>query len=160
MKSELVRTFEITTEFIQKSVADLSDDEMVVQPAGVPNHAAWTLGHIVYSCQEIAAELGSDRWLPETWKSEFGYGSTPVPDSNKYPTKAEMLNLLAAAISRLRQSLLNAGDSVWQRRLADDQLPTMADMLLQVVLAHTAYHAGQLAVWRRAIGKPSAGVFI
>jgi uncharacterized damage-inducible protein DinB len=39
-------------------------------------------------------------------------------------------------------------------------LPTKGHALLQVVAAHTAYHAGQLAVWRRAIGRPAAGVFL
>ena len=36
----------------------------------------------------------------------------------------------------------------------------MGHLLLQVVGAHTAFHAGQLALWRRALGKPSVGVFV
>jgi hypothetical protein len=36
----------------------------------------------------------------------------------------------------------------------------MAHLLLQVVIAQTAFHAGQLAMWRRAIGKESIAVFI
>ncbi len=32
--------------------------------------------------------------------------------------------------------------------------------LLQVIAAHTAYHAGELAVWRRAIGRQPVGVFL
>jgi uncharacterized damage-inducible protein DinB len=39
-------------------------------------------------------------------------------------------------------------------------LPTKGHAILQVVAAHTAYHAGQLAVWRRAIGRPPNGVFL
>jgi uncharacterized damage-inducible protein DinB len=37
---------------------------------------------------------------------------------------------------------------------------TTAEALLQIVSAHTAYHAGQLAAWRRAIGREPVGVFI
>ena len=160
MIDELIHTFEATVRFMEQSVADLSDDEMVEQPPGVPNHGTWTLGHIIYSCQAMAAELGAEPWLPDDWESAFGYGSTPSSDLSLYPRKSEMLTLLADAAGRLRQAILAADESVLSKPLPDEALPTMGDVLLQVVAAHTAYHAGQLAVWRRAIGKPSAGVFI
>jgi len=160
MRSELVRTFEYITAFVEQSVADLSDHEMICQPDGVPNHATWTLGHIIYSCQGIAAELGSEVWLPQAWESKFGYGSKPLPDGTRYPNKSDLLRLLADSTSRLRDILLSTDESLLRSTLPDDALPTMGDLLLQVVVGHTAYHAGQLAVWRRAIGKESAGVFI
>ena len=71
-----------------------------------------------------------------------------------------MLLLLTDAANRLRHTLLATDESVLERPLPDESLPTMRHLLIQVVIGHTAYHAGQLAVWRRAIGKPSAGVFI
>jgi uncharacterized damage-inducible protein DinB len=78
MIDELLNTLEYTVGFMVRSVDDLSEEEMVFQPPGVPNHATWTLGHL----------------------------------------------------------------------------------LLQVVVAHTAYHAGQLGMWRRALGKEPVAVFI
>ncbi|KPK65195.1 MAG: hypothetical protein AMS21_05390 [Gemmatimonas sp. SG8_38_2] len=160
MISELVRTFDYITAFIEQSVADLSDHEMVMQPDGVPNHAMWTLGHMIYSCQGIAAELGSELWLPAAWESHFGYGSEPLPDRGKYPSKSELSKLFTDSTNRLRETLLNTDESVLRRALPDDTLPTMGHLLLQVVVGHNAYHAGQLAVWRRAIGKESTGVFV
>ena len=160
MSTELVHTFETTLKFIEQSVADLSEQQMVEQPTGVPNHGMWTLGHVIYSCQGIAAELGAEQWLPDDWESVFGYGSTPSSDLSRYPKKSEMLTLLADAARRLRQTLLAADESVLRQSLPDETLPTMGHLLLQVVVAHTAYHAGQLAVWRRAIGKQSVAVFI
>ena len=160
MITELVDTFETTLKFIKQSIADLSDSEMVEQPTGVPNHGMWTLGHIIYSCQGIAAELDTKEWLPDDWESTFGYGSTPSSDRSRYPNKSEMLSLLADAASRLRQALLAANDSVLKQVLPDETMPTMGHVLLQVVVAHTAYHAGQLAVWGRAIGKKPVAVFI
>ena len=160
MVSELIHTFDATIKFIEASVADLSEQQMVEQPSGVPNHAAWTLGHLVYACQGVAVELGETEWLPDDWESVYGYGSTPRADLQDYPPKAELLALLAGAAVRLRQAILAASDAVLRQSLPDETLPTMAHLLWQVVVAHTAYHAGQLAVWRRAIGKPSAGVFV
>lgn len=42
----------------------------------------------------------------------------------------------------------------------DAMFPTVGDAILQVVVAHTAFHADHLAVWQRVIGRPSAAVFI
>ena len=160
MVPELVHTLEATVKFMEELVADLSAQQMVEQPTGVPNHGMWTLGHVIHSCQGIAVELGATHWLPDDWESVFGYGSTPLSDVQGYPTKPELLTLLADATSRLRQTLLAANESVLGQSLPDETLPTMGHLLLQVVVAHTAYHAGQLAVWRRAIGKQSVGVFV
>ena len=160
MVPELIHTFEATVKFIEQLVADLSEQQMVEQPIGVPNHGTWTLGHIIFSCQGIAAELGAEQWLPDDWESVFGYGSKPHSDLQGYPKKSELLTLLADATSRLCQTLQDANESVIEQPLPDEMLPTMGHLLLQVVVAHTAYHAGQLAVWRRAIGKPSVGVFV
>jgi len=160
MIPELVHTFEATVTFMEQSVADLSEQRMVEQPAGVPNHATWTLGHVIFSCQGLAAELGSKEWLPADWESVFGYGSTPHADLERYPDKPELLTLLTDSAGRLRQTLLAVDESVLKKPLPDEMFPTMAHLLLQVVAAHTAFHAGQLAAWRRAIGMQSAGVFI
>lgn len=156
----MLHTFDGTLAFMEQSVADLSEQQMVEQPAGVPNHAAWTLGHVIVSCQGIAAELATGPWLPDDWEALFGYGSTPLPDRSRYPSKAELLAALADAASRLRHILLAADPSALNRSLPDDTIPSMRHLLLQVVVAHTAYHAGQLAVWRRAIGKESVAVFV
>lgn len=160
MIPELVHTLEAGVKFMEQSVADLSEQQMVEQPRGVPNHATWTLGHVVYSCQAMAAELGAEQWLPDDWESVFGYGSTPSSDLSRYPNKSEALALLADAAGRLRLALVAANESALKRPLPEDTFPTMGHLLLQVVIAHTAYHAGQLALWRRAIGKQAVAVFI
>ncbi len=160
MIDEMIRTLEYTVGFMKKSVDDLSAEEMVQQPPGVPNHATWTLGHVVFSCQEMAAFLGAERWLPEDWESVFGYASTPSPEGTHYPEKAEMQKLLTDASDRLCLALRTADDAVLGRQLSDEVFPTAGHVLLQVVVAHTSYHAGQLAMWRRAVGKESAAVFV
>jgi len=160
MIEELVGSFETSVEFVKKSVADLSEEQMVLQPPEVPNHGMWTLGHVIFSCQGMAVELGAEPWLPDDWESTFGYGSVPSSDLSRYLTKAEMLQFLDDSVSRLCDSIRTADESVLRKAVSDETLPTMGHMLLHVVAAHTGYHAGQLAVWRRGIGMPSAGVFI
>jgi hypothetical protein len=157
---EMLRTFDYTVRFMDRSVDDLSDEEMVVQPPDVPNHGTWTLGHIIFACQGMATELGAEAWLPEDWESVFGYGSTPRPAGSDYPKKAELQALLSTSAERLLRAVRDADESLMERPLDDEDFPTMGHVLLQVVVAHTAYHAGQLAVWRRAIGKGSVAVYV
>jgi hypothetical protein len=156
----MIHALEYTVGFMEKSVEDLSDGEMVKQPPGVPNHATWTLGHVIFSCQEMAAYIGAPRWLPGDWESVFGYGSTPRPEGDQYPPKTDLLALLSEAATRLCRALREVDAAVLGRPLPGDDFPSTGHVLLQVVVAHTAYHAGQLAVWRRAVGKESAAVFV
>ena len=160
MIPELLDTFKNTLKFIEQSVTDLSEQEMVEQPVGVPNHATWTLGHLIHSCQGIANELGTQQWLPNDLESIFGYGSTPSSDLSRYPSKSDMLRALTNASDHLHQTLLSVGQSALKQSLPDQPLPTMGHLLFQVVIAHTAFHAGQLAVWRHAMGKRSQAVFV
>jgi hypothetical protein len=157
---EMAHALASTARFLAQSTEDLTDEEMVEQPSGVPNHASWTLGHVIFSCQEMAVELGVARWLPDDWESVFGFGSTPYSEGNRYPKKAELLALLADATTRLKHALSDTNPSVLSRELGSEDFPTMGHVLLQVIVAHTAYHAGQLAVWRRAMGKKSVAVFV
>lgn len=164
MIPELVVSFDRTIAFMIEQVADLSDEEIILQPPGVPNHAAWTLGHIIHSCEAIAGELGVKPWLSEDWESYFGYGSSPNEVTALHFSKAALLASLAEAGDRLRSALLAADENRLCEPLPDENvrkiLSTLGHALLQVVSAHTSFHAGQLAVWRRAIGKQPVGIFI
>ena len=165
MIPELIGSLDRSLAFIRDLVADLSDEEMILQPAGAPNHAVWTLGHVIHSCQAIAGELGVEPWLPGNWETRFGYGSTPAPGADSGDScKARLLFSLADAGDRLRAVLLATDESRLKDPLPDERvreiLPTLGDALLQIVAAHTAFHAGQLAAWRRAIGRPPAGIFV
>ena len=157
---QMIHTFQATIRFVEQSVEGLAEEEMVGQPPGVPNHPTWTLGHLIHSCQGMSMELGAAPWLPEDWEALFGYGSTPRPEEKPYPKKAELLTLLADATSRLCDTLRSLEASVPKQPLPAEDFPTMGHLLLQVVVAHTAYHAGQLAVWRRAMGKEPVAVFV
>lgn len=41
MIDELVNSFDSSVKFMEQSVVDLTEQQMVEQPAGVPNHGAW-----------------------------------------------------------------------------------------------------------------------
>jgi len=160
MISVLLSTLNNTIKFINQSVADLSDQEMVEQPTGIPNHATWTLGHIIYCCQGVAVEIGFKGWLPDEWESIFGYGSTPVSDVSRYPSKSELLKTLKDTGVRINHIIANLSETTMKQSLSNVDIPTIEHLVYQVVISHTAFHAGQLAMWRRAVGKKSSAVFV
>jgi hypothetical protein len=162
---ELVGCLDRATAYIRGLVADLSDQQMILQPPGAPNHAAWTLGHLIHSWQVIAVELGVNSWLPDEWESFFGYGSSPADVVGSTHSSRDVLTAsLADASNRLRAALLATEERRLGEPLPDassrESLRTIGEALVQVVCAHTAFHAGQLAAWRRAIGREPVGVFI
>lgn len=161
----VIRCVRRSEAFLREQVADLSDEELLLQPAGAPNNAAWTLGHVILSCHELAALLGAAAWLPEQWESRFGYGSLPSQVSGSHDvSRAALLASLAEASERLCDALQRAGGDRLGEAVADEAsravFATTADAVVQVVCAHTAFHAGQLAAWRRAIGRQPAGAFV
>jgi len=162
---ELVASFDRTTDYVRELVRDVSEEGMVQQPPGVPNHPLWTLGHLAYSFQEIARELGATPWLPEEWEHFFGFGSS-TDESVRSPnlSREVLLACFEDSSRRLRELLLATGEERLTDPLPDvaarKLLPTIGHALLQIVAAHSAYHAGQLAAWRRATGRGTAGVFI
>ena len=164
MIPELVVCLDRSLAFVRQQITDLTDEELVAQPPGIANHGAWTVCHLVFSFQEMAAELGVERWLPEDWESRFGYGSSPNPLASACSARSAVSAALEDAGPRLRGALLSSDETVLARPLPDVEsrqtFPTTGHALLQVVAAHTAFHAGQLVAWRRAIGRPPVGVFI
>ena len=154
-----------TIEYFRASVSDLTDMEMILQPTGVPNHPAWTLGHVICGWQGVVEELGGTAWLPTEWESIFGYGSSPADvGSSKYVSRVTLVGFLDDAANRVQVALEAVTDAELQEPLRSagsrEIFATKGDALLQVLLAHSAFHAGQLATWRRAIGRGPAAVFI
>jgi DinB family protein len=156
MTDEILNSYALTLRELRTLVTDLDTAQMVYQPAGVPNHPAWIIGHLVQSCEMIGGEIGLQPWLPAHWAEEFAPGSKPVPVIDAYPDKATLLSLLDDGEQRLRHALAAMSDSELARPLPGeryrDVLPTIGHAVLHILAGHTAIHLGQLKVWRRAAG--------
>ena len=164
MITQMINILDYTLDFIQQQISDLSDEEMVMQPTGAPNHAVWTLGHVIHSCQVIAIELGKDTRSSTEWESRFGYGTRPITVDTENLSKSSLLAHLVETSDQLRTALQALDSRFLDKPPSEEKMrkvfPTMGHVLMQVIVAHTAYHAGQLAAWRRAISRAPVGVFV
>jgi hypothetical protein len=156
MIDETLGSFENTLDFLRRLVADVPEESMTCQPFGATNHPAWTIGHVLYSFQLIAGEMGLEAWLPVAWEKQFGTGSVPSATRADYPSKAELLALLADGERRIRERLVALGESGLAGPLPDVRyrhiFPTLGHAVLHVLTSHAAAHVGQVSVWRRVAG--------
>ena len=144
--------------YLRNQVEDLTLNEMVRQPAGVPNHPAWTIGHLVFISQAIGEVAGLKPWLDEGWVNAFGPSSKPTEEANTYPSKEHLFSALADAESRLTGAVRDLDDAALDAPFPDpayhEVFPTVRHAFTQVLVGHTSFHVGQIAVWRRAMGLP------
>ncbi len=158
MISEILIPFELNLTYLRRLVADLSEEQMVTQPHGLPNHPTWILGHLVFSFQAMAGELGVAPWLPESWSSMFGAGTIPKSSLRAYPSKHQLHELLEDAQLRLTVAISNAPAAELSGPLPDEayraKLPTVGHALVHLLVGHASLHVGQLTVWRSAMRLP------
>lgn len=153
----ILHSFAYSLDYLRDQIADVPDELMAVQPDGVPNHAVWTIGHLVFIAQEIGGVIGIEPWLGEDWASQFGPGSEPSMLGAM--TRCELLAALETAQAKITATVGSLTDSDLEAPFPDPTyahvFPSVRHALTQVLLGHTAFHIGQLSVWRRAMNFPT-----
>lgn len=138
--------------------ADLSDEQMTIQPMPETNHPAWILGHLAIATDSAARLLGERPACPPEWRTKFGPGSVVVTDRGAYPDKAELLAAIEAGHARVAEVAATVSDERLARPhglpILKEELPTVGDLLAHLMTTHPATHLGQLSAWRRMLGLP------
>jgi len=152
--------------YAQELVKDVSEEEMTFCPSvGLENHPAFTLGHLVMAAALTVKYLGGTFYVPEGWEAVFmrkGPGDPRYPDrdSSKYPSKVALLEELEKQHEEVKNLLNSADIQVLSEQPKEwrfsNFMPTLLDSTLFMCINHEAMHLGQLAAWRRAVGKSSA----
>jgi hypothetical protein len=145
------------------------DSNRTRQAANLPNHAAWTLGHLAHVVNRCAEKFDG-RGLPE---SDFVHGdgrsgdarrfdtesvafnSRPLDDPSLYPTWDRCVQIFDNAIDRLANAI-RAADATKLDSTTRWGAAEVAMTALPVRMAfHNGTHCGQLADLRRALGMGS-----
>jgi DinB superfamily len=154
----------------QKLVADLSDEQMVVQPApgvgpgDVPgvgpgvNHPAWVFSHL-NAYHPVIESVVKGELFDDPVDHRFGMKSKPQADRSVYASKSELVDAFVSGHERVEQALRDADDSLWDREVVlprwQQFMPTAGVALPYLMLVHENTHFGQLSAWRRVQGLPS-----
>ena len=145
-----------------KLVADLSEEQMCLQPAPKTNHAAWVLGHLLMVDHSFLKTIGGPdvpAWLDDAWRATYGGKSEPVADRTKYMPKQFYIERLAAVREQIyaRLKALTEADLAGPHPdpARRERMPTIGNAITFYGTWHEAYHSGQLSAWRRVQGLPA-----
>ncbi len=161
MLDSYLATIAHTRNMTLKLVADLTDDQLVQQPAPKVNHPAWVLGHLLQVENAFLSLVTSHPmpdWINDEWKATYGQKSEPVADKSKYKPKSFYVERLAAVREQIIAGLKAMTPADFQKPHPDparrDRFPTIGHAVMLYGTWHEAYHAGQLSTWRRVLGLP------
>ena len=145
-----------------KLVADLSDDQLAIQPAPKMNHAAWVLGHLLvvdYGFRQLVTGQAPDAWITDEIKALYGNKSEPLADKSKYQPKQFYLEKMAVLreqiMARLKVMTPAELDAPHPDPARRERFPTVGHMVAFYGTWHETYHSGQLSAWRRVQGLPA-----
>ena len=144
------------------------------QAPGLPNHAAWTLGHLaLYHHRATDLLMGYDDLQP-LHEHDFiegdGYaattqridarsvcfGSTPTDEPARYPLYLRLVDIHERAWARLTIATREASPSMLRRVVPWGNSSIRADALVIRMMMHMGTHGGQLTDLRRGLGMPGA----
>jgi len=141
--------------FAKKAMADVDEAKLQHQPAPGMNTPAWIIGHLCVVADYAAQLLGQPLNCPKEWHQSYGIGSDPTKPAVT-PSKAELLSRLEAQHARVAEAVARAtpeqlaAPHPFERLKAT--MPTVGDLMLNVMTAHPMLHLGQLSAWRRLMG--------
>ena len=165
MKDILIKSYRFNLEYAYELVRDVNADLLTKSGgAGMENHPAFTLGHLVTAAALTSKYLNGPFDLPEGWEGLFrrtgpGDPKRPELDEELYPDREQLLTELRRQHKLVEDLILDLHEERFTELAKwrfSKHMPTLGDLLYFMCITHESMHLGQLAGWRRAIGLPSA----
>jgi uncharacterized damage-inducible protein DinB len=159
MSDKLVTLYRFNLAYCERLVADVTEEEIDVQPTVDVNTPAWLLGHLAICTDYALKQFGLPTRLPKRWHVAFGPGSQPKPRETSSPSKEELLAALREGHAAVEAALASADLAVLAEanplpfEFLKQTLPTRGDLLAHLMATHEAAHLGHLSNWRRQMGR-------
>lgn len=146
-----------TRSAVGKLIDDITEEESLFRGQDNLQHIRWQTGHIVYGAYLVLRTLGETVPLPDGWYDLFHRGCEFAEETSVYPSMAELRDKLKWYDERIAARLEKLTDAALDDTL--DTEPIFETSALNTALflnAHAFYHAGQIAVIRRLLGRERA----
>jgi uncharacterized damage-inducible protein DinB len=157
---EILRNQARTTErVIQMNVDGITHEESLIRPEPAGNCVNWVVGHLACVYNNVLPLLGQNAVVQKSILNRYERGAAPLEDEKEAVSLAELLETITEAVKRFETGLSEL--TVEQLDAPSPFSPTnnpneTVRSLLSTVSFHQAYHAGQLGVLRRVVGKSGA----
>ncbi|OYP38814.1 DinB family protein [Rhodopirellula sp. MGV] len=161
--ADLIRNVLNMNEVHLAIIADMRETPLVQPTSLGGNHPLWVIGHLAIVEEIFRSMITGESTTLNQWHELFGATTVPSSDASKYPEfdtlmdeykKQRALNLAmldGLAESDLEQPLQSPPPGMTEEMIAQF-FPNAATTLL-VMTNHFAFHCGQVADARRALGK-------
>ena len=143
---------------VQMNADGISHEESLVAPQPAGSCANWIVGHLAHIYEQSLPFLGQPTVLEEGALKRYGRGSEPIGNGSEAHDFADLLRVFDEASERFEAGLANldAAALATTRSFFGGKSETTLSKYLNFILFHQAYHAGQLGVLRRIVGKEGA----
>jgi len=145
-------------DYAAQLISDLSEEQMVVQPATGMNHPAWIFSHL-NAYHPVLLSLLRGQTFEDPKFHPFGMQSQPQADRSVYASKSDLLSSFELGHADVAAVLSAAPSAALEQPMTLDRwktpFPTVGSSLGYLMLAHESTHLGQLSAWRRVQGLPS-----
>lgn len=139
---------------IRRLLDDITEAESVVVIGQTNNHVKWLAGHLAVTSVLAGKALGGNLSFPEQWMNLFRRGADVQSDLSAFPPIDEIRKKLYDLFYEVEQLAASADEK--HLNTERDIAPNWKDAPVEAVLfltAHDFYHAGQIAMIRRHLGR-------
>jgi len=153
-KENLKKMLQSNHDTIKKLIDDISEEESMCHDYKSCNHIRWQTGHLIDSAQLVLKLLGNNAGISDEWGKLFGYGSKIYENASIYPSMNELRDKLYDLYGRIISDLENLPEEALDNvvELAPEWKVSIWDGI-PAFCRHEYYHAGQITVMRRALGR-------
>ena len=151
----LLKIYSDSLGHIEKLIADVPDSRLAEMPAGLKNHAAWTLTHLCVGNDFALQCVGQPGMCPPDWIKLAAPGSQPVPDRSAYPALTVVLETLRKQHAAVTQGVRSAPAGHFDTPSPENVrafAATLGHLVSYFLASHEQNHLGQLQAWKRAAG--------
>lgn len=144
--------------YLEKVVADFSDDDLTKPTPGAVNPPAYVLGHLAI-CNDFSLQLlGKPTVCPRAWMVAFGPGSSPDAMKIPYPSRMDLLDALRRGHEQVLAAVVDADPAAMAAPhavaiFAGTPIQTIGDVVSLLMTTHFSLHIGQLSLMRRQTGR-------
>jgi uncharacterized damage-inducible protein DinB len=148
----LSKLYSLNVMVIEKNLKGITPEESLFQPQQAGNCVNWVLGHIIATRNQAMKLIGEKPIWSEIEAAPYIRGSKPLTDRSKALPLEKMLTDLKASQDTLLKTLLRMSPEEWEAPVEENTVYEQ----LAILQFHETYHAGQLGLLRRLLGKPGA----
>lgn len=154
---------------VARYLAGFNDVTAVRQTPDLPNHVAWSLGHMSLTMLRVAEKIdGQPAFPPDQFIKGDGtrgskdrgvfdiesvaFGSKPEERHDRFPNLNRAIEIFNAACDRLATAVRSAPDAKLEESVQWGTGPQTLWQLVVRMIFHNGFHTGQIADLRRALG--------